>query len=69
MTMLELEEKMDNAANECSDRLWNKKWDPGQDMLRAAFLEGVKWLARELMKGQENGRIKELGNRPINILE
>lgn len=51
-TILELEEKMDNAAKECSDRLWNKKWDPGQDMLKTAFLEGVKWLARELKKEQ-----------------
>ena len=53
MTILELEEKMDSAANECSDRLWNKKWDPGQDMLRVAFLEGVKWLAQELKKEQD----------------
>ena len=53
--MLELEEKMNNAAKECSDRLWNKKWDPGQDMLRAAFLEGIKWLARELKKKQAEG--------------
>ena len=53
MTILELEEKMDSAANECSDRLWNKKWNPGQDMLRVAFLEGVKWLARELKKEQD----------------
>lgn len=53
MTMLELEEKMNNAAKECSDRLWYKKWDPGQDMLKAAFLEGVKWLARELKKEQD----------------
>lgn len=54
MTMLELEGKMNNAAKEYSDRIWNKKWDPGQDMLKAAFLEGVKWLARELKKEQEN---------------
>lgn len=54
MAMLELEEKMNNAAKECSDRLWNKKWDPRQDMLKAAFLEGVKWLARELKKEQED---------------
>lgn len=53
--MLELEEKMNNAAKECSDRIWNKKWNPGQDMLKAAFLEGVKWLARELKKEQKNG--------------
>lgn len=52
MTMLELEEKMNNAAEECSDRLWNKEWNPGQDMLRVAFLEGVQWLARELKKEQ-----------------
>ena len=49
-TMLELEEKVNNAAKECSDRLWNKKWDPAQDMLKVAFIEGVKWLARESMK-------------------
>ena len=52
--MLELEENMDKAAKECSDTLWNKKWNPGQDMLRVAFLEGVKWLARELKKEQKN---------------
>lgn len=51
--MLELEEKVNNAAKECSDRLWNKKWDPGQDMLKVAFIEGVKWLARESMKEQK----------------
>lgn len=49
-TMLELEKKANNAAKECSNRLWNKKWNPGQDMLSTAFLEGVKWLAKELMK-------------------
>lgn len=54
-TMLELEEKVNNAAKECSDRLWNKKWNPGQDMLKAAFIEGVKWLARESMKEQAEG--------------
>lgn len=53
--MQELEEKVNNAAKECSDRLWNKKWDLGQDMLKAAFIEGVKWLARESMKEQTNG--------------
>lgn len=51
-TMVELEKKVNNAARECSDRLWNKKWDPKQDMLKAAFIEGVKWLAKELMKEQ-----------------
>lgn len=51
-TMLELEEKVNKAAQECSDRLWNKKWDPKQDMLKVAFIEGVKWLARESMKEQ-----------------
>jgi len=50
--MLELEEKINNAATECSDGLWNKKWDPKQDMLKVAFIEGVKWLARELKKEQ-----------------
>ena len=50
--MLELEEKVNNAAEECSDRLWNKKWNPRQDMLKVAFIEGVKWLARESMKEQ-----------------
>lgn len=49
-SMLELEKKINNAARECSDRIWNKKWDPKQDMLAAAFIEGVKWLARESMK-------------------
>lgn len=53
--MLELEEKVNKAAKECSDRLWNKKWNPGQDMLSTAFIEGVKWLARESMKEQKNG--------------
>ena len=53
--VLELEEKINNAAKECSDRLWNKKWNLGQDMLATAFIEGVKWLARESMKEQENG--------------
>lgn len=53
--MLELEEKINNAARECSNRLWNKKWNPGQDMLATAFIEGVKWLARESMKEKENG--------------
>lgn len=53
-TMLDLEEKVNKAAKECSDRLWNKKWNPGQDMLAAAFIEGVKWLAREQKKEQAN---------------
>lgn len=53
--MLELGEKINKAAKECSDRLWNKKWNPGQDMLAIAFIEGVKWLARESMKEQKNG--------------
>lgn len=53
-TMVELEKKMNNAAKECSDRLWYKKWNPDQDMLVAAFTEGVKWLAKELMKEQRN---------------
>ena len=48
--MLELEERINKAATACSDRLWNKKWNPRQDMLKAAFIEGVKWLARESMK-------------------
>lgn len=57
--MLELEEKMNNAAKECSVRVRNKYNDPYPDvrvgdMLRSAFLEGVKWLARESMKEQEN---------------
>lgn len=52
MTMLELEEKVNNAAKECSDRLWRKEWNPSQDMLSTAFIEGVKWLTRELMKEQ-----------------
>ncbi|MBO5920945.1 MAG: hypothetical protein J6Q48_00990 [Bacteroidaceae bacterium] len=50
--MLELEEKINKAAKECSNRLWYKKWNPGQDMLVIAFIEGVKWLARESMKEQ-----------------
>lgn len=54
MTISKLREKMNNAADECSDRLWNKKWDPKQDMLRVAFLEGVKWLAQELDEDEEN---------------
>lgn len=52
-SMLELEEKVNKAAKECSNRLWDKKWNPGQDMLATAFIEGVKWLARESMKEQE----------------
>lgn len=48
--MLELEEKVNKAAKECSDRLWNKKWNPGQDMLATAFIEGVKWLACLIQK-------------------
>lgn len=62
-TMLELEEKINNAARECSDRLWNKKWNPGQDMLATAFIEGVKWLSRELMKEQTNDKDREKANR------
>lgn len=54
--MLELEEKINKAAKECSDRLWNKRWNPGQDMLATAFIEGVKWLARESMKEKENDK-------------
>ena len=50
--MLELEEKINKAAKECSDRLWNKQWNPGQDILKTAFIEGVKWLARESMREQ-----------------
>lgn len=49
-SMLELEERVNKAAKECSDRLWNNKWNPSQDMLATAFIEGVKWLARESMK-------------------
>lgn len=61
--MLELEEKINKAAKECSDRLWNKKWNPGQDMLATAFIEGVKWLARESMKEQANDESREKTNR------
>ena len=61
--MLELEEKMNNAAIDCSVRIRNKYNDPYPDvrvgdMLRASFLEGIKWLARELKKEQvENEHI------------
>ena len=61
--MLELEEKINKAAKECSDRLLNKKWNPGQDMLATAFIEGVKWLARESMKEQANDESREKANR------
>ena len=61
--MLELEEKINKAAKECSDRLWNKKWNPGQDMLATAFIAGVKWLARESMKEQANDESREKANR------
>lgn len=62
--MLELEEKVNNAAKECSDRLWNKKWNPGQDMLATAFIEGAKWLARESMKEQANDK-GEKTDKPV----
>lgn len=62
-SMLELEEKVNKAAKECSDRLWNKKWDPGQDMLKTAFIEGVKWLARESMKEQTNDESRKETDR------
>ncbi len=71
-SMLELEEKINNAAKECSDRLWNKKWAPKQDMLAAAFIEGVKWLARESMKEQAKQdeqlpRAKEIITSLLNV--
>ena len=52
MTVSEFNEKINNAAKECSDRLWNKKWNPSQDMLSTAFIEGVKWIIRESLKEQ-----------------
>lgn len=57
--MLELEEKVNKAAKECCDRLRNNRKWPGQDITTAAFIEGVKWLARESMK--------ELGNDRTNM--
>lgn len=60
--MLELEEKINKAAKECSDRIWNnKKRNPGQDMLATAFIEGVKWLARESMKVKEHENENQMG--------
>lgn len=69
--MLRLEERINKAAKECSDRLWNKKWNPGQDMLATAFTEGVEWLARESMKEQVQDRqllrAKEIITSLLNV--